>query len=366
MKTKILTIALAVLAIGLLGSCKKEDPTISVMGVTLDKTTLTLTEGDNAQLVATVKPDNATDKSVSWKSDKTDVTTVDQNGNVHAVAPGTANITVITVDGAKTASCKVTVLENIDGALPGLFSVSATKKVRFSKGNLQAIFVGHAGISYSFRFAENQYDYIGNAPGNTTIESMDRAVVDLFGWSTDSNSLYGINTSMYDSDYSGNFRDWGNKIGDGNIWRTLSQDEWTYLFNSRTASTVNGTANARYAKATVNSKAGVILLPDTYAHLEGVAPLTNINTASAAFTDNTYDSANWAKMESAGAVFLPAAGRRAGSLVSVVGVSGFYWSSTAIDEYRAYLVGFDSSSVYPDYRGHRNLGFSVRLITESK
>lgn len=61
MKTKILTIALAALTIGLLGSCKKEDPTVSVMGVTLDKTTLTLTEGDNAQLVATVKPDNATD-----------------------------------------------------------------------------------------------------------------------------------------------------------------------------------------------------------------------------------------------------------------------------------------------------------------
>ncbi|MCQ2154003.1 MAG: Ig-like domain-containing protein [Bacteroidales bacterium] len=111
MKKILSIISLAALTIGLLGSCKKEDPKVSVTGVTLDQTTLTITVGDaDVQLTATVAPDNATDKTVSWSSDKTEFATVDNQGNVHAVAPGTANITVTTTDEGKTATCVVTVI----------------------------------------------------------------------------------------------------------------------------------------------------------------------------------------------------------------------------------------------------------------
>ena len=73
------------------------------------------------------------------------------------------------------------------GALKGEFSVSTTKKVHFSKGNLQATYNSSAS-TYAWGFAANQYDYIGNAAGNTTIDSQTNgAVVDLFGWSTSTN-----------------------------------------------------------------------------------------------------------------------------------------------------------------------------------
>ena len=82
---------------------------VNVTEVTLDKTELTLTEGETETLTATVKPDNADNRKVTWSSDKTEVATVDGDGNVTAVKPGEAVVTVTTEDGGKTATCKVTV-----------------------------------------------------------------------------------------------------------------------------------------------------------------------------------------------------------------------------------------------------------------
>ena len=80
---------------------------IGVTSVTLDKTDLTLDVNDKATLTATVNPNDATNKTVTWKSDKPEIVEVDSNGNVTAKAAGTATITA-TVDG-KSVSCKVTV-----------------------------------------------------------------------------------------------------------------------------------------------------------------------------------------------------------------------------------------------------------------
>ena len=82
---------------------------VNVTEVTLDKTELTLTEGETETLTATVKPDNADNRKVTWSSDKTDVATVDGVGRVTAVKAGEAVVTVTTEDGGKTATCKVTV-----------------------------------------------------------------------------------------------------------------------------------------------------------------------------------------------------------------------------------------------------------------
>ena len=90
-------------------SAEDPDDPIAVEGITLDKTTATVEEGATVTLTATVTPENATNKAVRWASDKTDVATVDANGKVTAVAAGTANITVTTADGGKTATCTVTV-----------------------------------------------------------------------------------------------------------------------------------------------------------------------------------------------------------------------------------------------------------------
>ncbi len=82
---------------------------ISVTGVSLNTTSLTMTEGDTQTLTSTVSPSNATDKSVTWSSSNTSVATVSSSGVVTAKSPGTATITVRTNDGGKTATCAVTV-----------------------------------------------------------------------------------------------------------------------------------------------------------------------------------------------------------------------------------------------------------------
>jgi hypothetical protein len=81
----------------------------AVSGVTLDKSSLTLTAGESDTLTATVAPENASDKEVTWSSSDKNVATVDSTGKVTAVAMGTATITATTSDGNKTASCAVTV-----------------------------------------------------------------------------------------------------------------------------------------------------------------------------------------------------------------------------------------------------------------
>ena len=86
-----------------------EPEVVPVTGVTLSQTAVTLDIDQSITLTATVAPENATNKAVTWASDKTDVATVDSNGKVTAVAAGTANITVTTADGGKTATCTVTV-----------------------------------------------------------------------------------------------------------------------------------------------------------------------------------------------------------------------------------------------------------------
>ena len=88
---------------------------VPVLGVALDKTSMNLTAGSTGTLIATITPENAKNKSLTWTSDKEAVATVDENGKVTAVAEGTAKITVKTVDGEKTAVCAVTVTAKTSG-----------------------------------------------------------------------------------------------------------------------------------------------------------------------------------------------------------------------------------------------------------
>lgn len=115
--------ALAVLtAIALFGSaftaCKSDDDgddDVSVTGVSLDKPSAELDVGGTITLTKTIEPANATNQNVTWSSSDVKVATV-ENGTVKAVAAGTANITVTTEDGGKTATCTVTVKEKTSGS----------------------------------------------------------------------------------------------------------------------------------------------------------------------------------------------------------------------------------------------------------
>lgn len=85
---------------------------VAVTGISLNKTALNLTEGDSETLTATITPENATNKNMTWSSDHEEVATVSQNGVVTAVGEGTANITVSSANG-KEATCKVTVAKKV-------------------------------------------------------------------------------------------------------------------------------------------------------------------------------------------------------------------------------------------------------------
>ena len=268
----------------------------------------------------------------------------------------------------------------------------------FSKGNLQATY---NGSSWSWAFATNQWDYIGNAEGNTKVSeaspfvsgySGSSTTVDLFGWVGASSTWegaaqYGItsngnelDTSGYGTGESESLKsDWGKNIGDGNTWRTLTDAEWEWIWgrtnsitvvnpgtNCRTSSTVGGTANGRYAMATVNSVSGLILFPDSYTHPDGVTAPNNVNIIYPQYTDNTYDATAWGKMESAGAVFLPAAGERGGTTVFVEDTPyGYYWSSSPYDANSACLIYFEKGFLFVGNRAaYRYYGNSVRLVHE--
>lgn len=82
---------------------------IAVTGITLDKESVEVVEDESITLTATVAPEKATDKTVTWKSSNETVAIVDASGKVTGKSMGTANITATTKDGGKTATCKVTV-----------------------------------------------------------------------------------------------------------------------------------------------------------------------------------------------------------------------------------------------------------------
>lgn len=86
-----------------------EDQRISVTGVKLNRTNLTMQIGKNENLVATIEPSNATNQEVVWSSSDEGVATVTNNGEIKAISEGTAMITVTTKDGNFTDTCKVTV-----------------------------------------------------------------------------------------------------------------------------------------------------------------------------------------------------------------------------------------------------------------
>lgn len=260
------------------------------------------------------------------------------------------------------------------GALSGQFSVASGKKVYFSKGNLQ--YIGSANTPY-WKFAEHQYDYITTSQ-NSDATNVDR---DLFGWGTSGSAPSGYTarapyyithaTSNYVSNITTSGTSWGtnsewdwghNAISNGgntaDTWRTLTKDEWVYLFQTRIG------AGNKYGFATVDGKHGVIIVPDDFTD-----PMKN--NGSGAFKGfssdtgwdaNVYSAEDWSAMETAGCVFLPAAGARFTTTMESVGLNGRYWSSTSNGAGNAYGLGFGPAGANPGLDLYRSYGNSVRLV----
>lgn len=232
--------------------------------------------------------------------------------------------------------------------LSGVFTVSAGKTVQFSPGNLRY-------ASGAWSFFENQYDYYATYSADAW---------DKFGWSNSTNN-FGMSTSTVNADYQGDLVDWGTVPGIGTGWFTLSNNEWVYLFNTRSASTVNSVADARYAKGKVNGVYGIILFPDTYTHPTGLTLPVGINeVGNTGWNGNNYSAADWSAMETAGCVFLPAAGYREGTSVQSAGSSCSYRSSTRLTSTTDMVnyVYFTATNLSVSGSNYGRYGQCVRLV----
>ena len=283
-------------------------------------------------------------------------------------------------------------------------SVSASKQVVFAPGNLQ--YLGNANGTGTWRFADHQYDFMGDGPssdtnyqGNVTVagyakynNSADMDVArDLFGWgtsgyngknpyltSTNSGSYY--SGSLTDTDY-----DWGvyhsasgnssEKIVNGGnySWRLFTSEEWAYVIARQgrvyTRQDYKETKDL-FAPATVVGVKGIILFPDNW---DGSSDRTIKygNPSNGGYDKTIRDAEQWAVLENMGCVFLPAAHGRDGVTISYYN-EGHYWAGTVFSvlnntEYRGGTLEWTSSGSVTKSSNNdrvRKLGQSVRLIRD--
>lgn len=256
------------------------------------------------------------------------------------------------------------------GAVDHLFSISDTKQVYFSKGNLQ-----YQASSNTWRFAEPQWDCVKgrNKEASPTYSGW----IDLFNWGTSGINHgavcyqpwsmsqesgdylpYGIlNANLFDQDGKA---DWGyNAISNGgdsvNFWRTLSYEEWNYLLNTR--ETPSG---LRYAKATLDTIHGLLLFPDNWNGF-----LYNINEPNAweaSFSSNLISFSVWLDIFGPnGVVFLPTVGMNYDG--------GYYWTSSCTGHNRllsVYGLGFEDHTVNIEEPKSRVVKHAVRLVHEAE
>jgi len=154
MKKNLLIVTLVVILMAVFASCEKpiDKKDVPVSGITLNKETITLTAGKTETLIATVLPENAGNKNVTWTSTNSFVATVMPNGLVTALTEGTATIVVTTQDGAKSASCVVKVTR-------------AMSSVRFKKEVEDEYFVTKMRLVIYTEQWENPEYYFGKGIG---------------------------------------------------------------------------------------------------------------------------------------------------------------------------------------------------------
>ena len=273
-----------------------------------------------------------------------------------------------------------------NGAISGIFSVDDDKKVRFSKGNLQ-----YQASTSTWKFADNQYDFVGDdtegnvytgtkKSNNEDISSTYSGWIDLFCWGTsgwysgaaaylpysviNDNSYYypgGNPTNSLTRDYAN--ADWGvyNAISNGGnqpgLWRTLTMEEWHYLFTTRPK------ASILYGAATVNGVYGYVLLPDDWYPPTGLGFTGNPKN----WTTNVYNVDQWRDMQNSGAVFLPCAGFGIGPGMASGFNTGLYWSASICTKTAGAVYSVEFLADYLDYMrdgSGRAWGLSVRLVQD--
>ena len=279
----------------------KQAGRIAVTSVELNMASLQMREGDTETLVATVKPDNATDKTVTWSSSDVSIASVDASGKVTAIKEGSATITAKAGD--KTASCSV-IIENT----PVIEAIDLGLSVKWATCNLGA---------------EQPEDY-----------------GEYYAWGeTETKSSYSWTTYKFGTNSSGPFSKYNTRISYGTVddkivlepgddvarvklgggWRIPTDAEWTELRTkcTWTRTTQNGVNGYKFTASNGNS------------------------------------------------IFLPAAGCRDDTDLRAAGSDGYYWSSSLATDIPSYARGvFFYPSDVSWYNFLRCYGQSVRPVTD--
>ena len=247
--------------------------------------------------------------------------------------------------------------ENRREYVPGQYSVSSTKKVMFSRGNL--LYVGGTYTDESsWKFNQNQYD-VGqyNSTGNSNYFSQ--------------YTQAGGNPAVLSNNDRGTSLDWGTLFdnNDNRHWFTMTEDEWLYLLNSRVGA---GLVAHSYTRGTVAGVHGMILFPDgfdfsNFPTAVGSAP-TSYDAQATSYTTCSYTAAQWSWLEKEGCVFLPAGGwvnhnEGAGVAQNDNNADGWYRTMTpaVIGNNHAQALHFTEGAV-STVREHTGKGYYVRLV----
>ena len=264
-----------------------------------------------------------------------------------------------------------------EGAISGVFSVSDNARVRFSQGNLQ-----YQASTGTWRFATNQWDYVGDAThgnvyengvkcNNALIGENYSGWIDLFGWgangyngrepwtNTRTNTDYGDempNNLLENYDWGRNTIENGGNAGNTQLWYTLLGPQWRYLLVDRT---VNGGQGLGYSfsHVTINNVAGIILYHDNF------------------FLQSSYNERTDLTEVPDGCVFLPYAGLRTPPSSTVAfridecGSKANYWLgtySTRNSNPLQVLMTNTSNPSQSTTSTNKYLGMSVRLVQNAQ
>ncbi len=241
----------------------------------------------------------------------------------------------------------------------GPFTIAPNVIVKFSPGNLQ-----YNPKENKWRFAPHQHEMIGKA--NSKISENYDGWIDLFGWGTAKTPTLFAKEDNYASHIeAGNFPialDWGRHEINGYqplLWRTMTKDEWAYLFNERK------NAKDLVTLGTIEGINGLIILPDNWNHKWDKENFTypllfNLKSYSGY---NFFPLEVWeTHFEKKGAIFLPCSGFREGKVIKQINTGGSYWSSTGYRNQSAYSFTFGANYLLPTSDFARYKARAVRLV----
>ena len=385
---------------------------VPVESVSLDKTEYTFnTIGKTLILKATVLPADATDKSVSWTSDKEAVATVDANGRVTAKGNGKATITVTTKDQGKTASCEVTVAQRVTSISLDKTSITLVVGAEATLSVASVLPDNANDKTYTWSSSDSAIASVDNsgkvtarASGTATIRATANdgsgvfascsvvvfaEKVDMGIKTSDGKTLYWSTRNLCESGFVNSPEEYGDYYAWGETepyYSSQSPLTWkngksagynwaSYKWYNGSSSTLTK-YNTKSSYGTVDNKT-VLDQEDDVASVKlggkwrmpTDAEWTELRTKCTwTWTTNYNGTGVKGRIVTASngnSIFLPAAGYRYETNLYNAGSYGYYWSSSlnAVSPDRAWSVYFNSDDVRRNYL-YRCLGQSVRPVSE--